>query len=171
MRDCAGSRAAHSACPAPPFPTTTPAAPHGTAPAPVPRRQTRPAPACVPPRATFRQPCWPESPAPHETGVLRPVLPAACSSPRPEEQESAACSAIPSSCLRLRAQHQADGRRKPLPGFHFRPQLLPAGCGQRVELRPPVILRAAPIRPYPALVLQSVQRRVKRPLPDLQHIL
>ena len=43
-------------------------------------------------------------------------------------------------------------------------------ASQRVELGPAIVLRIAPVRPDPPLVFKPVQRRVKRPLANLQHV-
>ena len=45
------------------------------------------------------------------------------------------------------------------------------GLGQPVELRAPVVVRVAPRRLDPALLLEPVERRVEGPLIDLEDIL
>src|SRR5262245_43422005 len=57
-----------------------------------------------------------------------------------------------------------DRVRQPLPVLGFVGQLPAAGPGQPVELRRAVVVRAAPLRVDPALLLQTVQRRVQRTL-------
>src|SRR5689334_15072155 len=68
-------------------------------------------------------------------------------------------------------EHAPDRGGEALPALRLLGELLPAGARQAVEARPPVVLRAAPLRPDPALLLEPVQGRVERPLVDGQHVL
>ena len=68
-------------------------------------------------------------------------------------------------------QDAADGGGDALPVRGFFRELLAARPGQRVELRAAVVLGVAPRRFDPALLLEPVQRRVERPLIDLEDIL
>src|SRR5262249_5327983 len=70
-----------------------------------------------------------------------------------------------------RFQNQFYGARESSPGLGLRRQLFPAGGGQFVIFRLPVVLRRPPLRSNPALRLQPVQRRIQRSLAHPQHIL
>src|SRR6516165_8921736 len=67
-----------------------------------------------------------------------------------------------------RLEHPGHSRCQFLPVGGFRFELLPPGFRQFVVFRPPVVLRSAPARLDPPAPLQTVQRRIQRPLPHLQ---
>src|SRR5438477_308035 len=68
------------------------------------------------------------------------------------------------------AEEAADDAGDPLPVLRFGRQLAPPGPGDCVELRLPVVLRRAPRRGNPPPLLQAKERRVDRPLIELQHV-
>src|SRR5882724_961426 len=61
-------------------------------------------------------------------------------------------------------QNQIDGRRKALPIGGLLDELLATRRSQLVELRLAVVLRSAPFRTDPSLLLQTIERRIKRAL-------
>jgi hypothetical protein len=68
-------------------------------------------------------------------------------------------------------QDAADGCGHALPFAGFHCQLPPSGCGQLVILGPAAQFRDGPLGFAPPLVLEAMQRRIKRALVDLQDIL
>src|SRR5215510_5029753 len=70
-----------------------------------------------------------------------------------------------------RFQNKFYSPRESSPGLGLRRQLFPAGGGQFVIFRLPVVLRRPPLRSDPALRLQPVQRRIQRSLAHPQYIL
>src|SRR5665213_1159992 len=65
---------------------------------------------------------------------------------------------------------QSNRGREALPGLQFPFQLLPAIASQRIHLRAAPQIRLLPRRADPALILQPVQPRVQRSLPDRQSV-
>src|SRR5205814_414739 len=63
-----------------------------------------------------------------------------------------------------------DGGRQELPVRRLGFELLPARTGERVELRPPVVLRLLPLRGDPAFLLELVERGVEGAFADLKHL-
>src|SRR5881396_1746804 len=61
-------------------------------------------------------------------------------------------------------QYQIDGSRKALPIGGLFDELLAPGRSQLVELGLAVVLRSAPLRTDPSLLLQTIERRIKRAL-------
>ena len=51
------------------------------------------------------------------------------------------------------------------------PKAFPPGGRQRVVAGPPVVLRRAPLRLYPAVDEQALKRRIERALADLKDVL
>src|SRR5712671_4978016 len=78
---------------------------------------------------------------------------------------------FPSSFIvSCRLQNQGNSAMDPLPDCHLGLQL-PAACPrQRIEFRPSVILRFAPLRRNPTFCLLAVEARIKRPLLHNQHL-
>src|SRR5579862_1161424 len=74
---------------------------------------------------------------------------------------------IQNSCLFQDSANGA-GEAAPIGGLHF--QLLAPGSGQMVEARAAAQLGNAPFGFDPTLMLQTVQRRIKRALIDLQNL-
>src|SRR5919198_1661833 len=68
------------------------------------------------------------------------------------------------------AEQPPDDAGDPMPVLGFGGQLLPAGFGDRVELRLAVVVGRAPARGDPAPLLQAKQRCVNGPLVELQHV-
>src|SRR6202162_3048328 len=79
--------------------------------------------------------------------------------------------AAPLLACSARGQNARDRLREPLPAFLLLGELLSAAAGQLVEAGAPVVLRGAPLRADPPLRFQAVERRVQRPLVDLEDIL
>src|ERR1700680_5184476 len=71
----------------------------------------------------------------------------------------------------LRAQQTRDDPGHALPAFRLRGELLPARARQRVILGLAIVVRDAPLRADPPALLQPQQRRVQRPLVQLQQVL
>src|SRR5215469_798130 len=71
----------------------------------------------------------------------------------------------------LTLHHQINRLREPVPHLAFLLELRPFGCRQRIEPRLPARLRLCPLRADPSLLLQSLQRRIKRALLHLQHLI
>jgi hypothetical protein len=67
-------------------------------------------------------------------------------------------------------EHQADAARQALPCGFFVSQPLLSGLGQAIKTRAPIVFGRAPICRDPALPLQALQRRVQRPLLDLEDV-
>ena len=67
--------------------------------------------------------------------------------------------------------HAPDGRGHAFPAAGFDRQLPAPGGGEPVVLGPPAQLRDSPFGFDPALMLEAMERRVKRALVDLQDIL
>src|SRR5262249_53699417 len=68
-------------------------------------------------------------------------------------------------------QHPSDHAGNPLPVLGLGRQLAASGFGDRVELRPAVVVGRAPGAGDPAPLLQAEEGRVDRPLIELQHVL
>src|SRR5437868_8756125 len=68
-------------------------------------------------------------------------------------------------------QDQSDCLRCSLPFGEFGLETLSTRSGQRVVLGPAIVLRSCPLRSNEAAELQTVQCRVKRPLPNLKRLL
>ena len=64
-------------------------------------------------------------------------------------------------------EYEAHGRREPFPGGRVIRELPPAGAGEFIELRLPIVVTRPPLGGDQPLPLQAVQRRVERPLGDL----
>src|SRR5437763_11251525 len=65
-------------------------------------------------------------------------------------------------------QYQIDGGRKAFPIGGLFEELLATGRSQFVELGLAIVLRSAPFRTDPSLLLQTIERRIKRALLHLQ---
>src|SRR5262245_41457741 len=68
-----------------------------------------------------------------------------------------------------RFEQPIDGAGECLPGLSLVSRPTPAFGGERVDLGPAAVLRGAPGRRDPALVLQPIEGRVERPLVDLEY--
>src|SRR6266446_8955016 len=73
--------------------------------------------------------------------------------------------------LTLEPQYTADHAGNPFPAFGFTSQLFASGFGDRIEPRPAVVFRDAPLRTNPALLREAQQRGVYRALIQPQHLL
>src|SRR6516164_2383237 len=135
-----------------------------------PRLRTPSAPACSPLRAPCRR--APDPPLAPQDGSAAPL---------PSRPPSARASRAPGSTpryasttsyfLRPRAQNPFNHFGHAVPFFSFRLQPALSRRCQVVILRFPLVVRLAPFAPDPALILQPVQRRIKRALLNLQPIL
>src|SRR6266545_4410929 len=68
------------------------------------------------------------------------------------------------------SDNQRDGGGEPFPRRGFPVELFAAGPGELVVLRPPVLIRHAPLGFDPALVLEALQRGIQRALLHQQHV-
>src|SRR5947209_2801144 len=73
------------------------------------------------------------------------------------------------SCL-LQLHDAGDRRRQAAPVGGFLLEMPAAGPRERVELRAAVVLARLPLRGDPPLLLQLVQRRIQRPVADLENV-
>jgi hypothetical protein len=71
--------------------------------------------------------------------------------------------------LSLHLQQPRDRRCPPIPVRRFNLQLLPPGTSQRIELRPPRVVRLPPLRIQPAHAFEALKRRQQRTGIDLEH--
>src|SRR5882672_1416220 len=119
---------------------------------------------CAPPRsalppAPFRARCCPASPARCAREYLDPNRP------------SCACGDSWFTLPLRWSQNPPDRSRQLVPLACLHRQLPPSLDRQPVELCPPIVLRSALFDGNPPSLDQPVQRRIQRPLLDLQHII
>src|SRR3954466_6988463 len=67
-------------------------------------------------------------------------------------------------------ENRADRRREPIPRRALPSQRSATQRRERIELRAAVVLALAPLRRYPAVLLELVQGGVERPVADLEHL-
>src|SRR3989442_15323609 len=73
-----------------------------------------------------------------------------------------------SSPLTFDLQHSSDDAGEALPILGLMGELFPAGFGERIELRPAVVLRDPPFRADPPLLCEAQERCIDRAFIELQ---
>ena len=86
------------------------------------------------------------------------------------DRRAAPLSAATSARTSCRPQHTGDGRGQPAPSVAFGLQLPPSRRGETVELRPLLVLGELPFGVDPPLTLESMKRRVKRAMIDVEDL-
>ena len=66
-------------------------------------------------------------------------------------------------------EHPSYRGRQPRPVIGLYLQLLPPGCSQLIESRPPPEFRNSPFRLDPSLMFKAMERRIQRTLVHLQY--
>src|SRR5690349_17550064 len=75
-----------------------------------------------------------------------------------------------SASLECETQHAIHRARRPLPFRHFGVELPLALARDRVEPRPPIVVRDAPFGPDPAATLHALQRGIEGTLVDVENV-